>query len=220
MEGLSPNAIPVFNSIRNLEILQDYYLIGGTALSLQIHHRLSEDLDFCKWQDNPTISKLEVEWPQIESGLKKFGSVRTDILDLNQVDFFVNGVKLSFYSNGITNSRGIASDLNFDRIRLANLVSLGAMKLEVMSRRSVFRDYYDVYSLVRKGIDLKEMVQLCGSYSKHRMSIKMILSVLSDGSRFKYEDNFHLLEPKYNVRSGDIEFYLCEEIVKVFGSRE
>lgn len=55
--------------------------------------------------------------------------------------------KVSFYSNGIASARGIGSDLNFDRIRPVNLVSLGAMKLEVMSRRSAFRDYYDVYSL-------------------------------------------------------------------------
>ncbi len=220
MQGLSPHTIPVFNSIRNLDILKDYYLIGGTALSLQIQNRLSEDLDFCKWQDDPAISKPEVEWPKIESELKKIGSVRTDILDLNQVDFSLNGVKLSFYSNGIANSRGIVSELHFDRIRTANLLSLGAMKLEVMSRRSIFRDYYDVYSLLQEGLGLKEMVQLCASYSKHRMSSKMILSILSDGKRFKYEERFSLLEPKYIVRSEDIESYLCEEIVKVFGARD
>lgn len=220
MEGLSPHTIPVFNSIRNLDILQEYYLIGGTALSLQIQHRLSEDLDFCKWQDDPAISKREVDWPAIELELKKLGQVRTDIIDLNQVDFFVDGVKVSFYSNGIANSRGIVSELNFDRIRPANLLSLGAMKLEVMSRRSAFRDYYDIYSLLQEGLDLKEMVLMCGSYSKHRMSTKMILSILSDGSRFKYEENFNLLEPKYNVRSGEIESYLCGEILKKFSVRD
>ncbi len=220
MKGLSPHTIPVFNAIRNLEILKDYYLTGGTALSLQIQNRLSEDLDFCKWQDDPAISNAEVEWPSIESELRKLGIVKTEILDLRQVDFLVNGVKVSFYSNGIANSRGIASDLNFDRIRPVNLLSLGAMKLEVMSRRSAFRDYYDVYSLVRAGTDIKEMVQLCTNYSRHRMSTKMILSILSDGDRFKYDEQFILLEPKYNVRPADIESYLCGEILKQFGRRD
>ena len=56
MKGLSKHTIPVFDFIKDLDILEDYLLVGGTALSLQINHRLSEDLDFCKWQDNQSIS--------------------------------------------------------------------------------------------------------------------------------------------------------------------
>ena len=66
MKGLSKHTIPVFDFIKDLDILEDYLLIGGTALSLQINHRLSEDLDFCKWQDNQSISSKEVNWPSIE----------------------------------------------------------------------------------------------------------------------------------------------------------
>ena len=51
MKGLSEETAKVFESIKVLDILNDYLLIGGTALSMQIEHRLSEDLDFCKWQD-------------------------------------------------------------------------------------------------------------------------------------------------------------------------
>ena len=77
-------------------------------------------------------------------------------------------MKISFYSNGMANSREILSNPNFDKVRPADLLSLGAMKLEVMSRRNIFRDYYDVYSILREGITLKKIVELCGRYSKHR----------------------------------------------------
>ncbi len=40
------------------------------------------------------------------------------------------------------------------------MLSLGAMKLEVMSRRNIFRDYYDVYAILSEGISLKKMVEL------------------------------------------------------------
>ena len=76
MKGLSPDAEQVFNSIKQFEIFKEFILIGGTALSLQIHHRLSEDLDFCKWQDDPKISNKEIPWPEIEKTLKLSGPGR------------------------------------------------------------------------------------------------------------------------------------------------
>ena len=43
MKGLSTHTVPVFDFIKDLDILDNYLLIGGTALSIQINHRLSED---------------------------------------------------------------------------------------------------------------------------------------------------------------------------------
>ncbi|MDD4116365.1 MAG: nucleotidyl transferase AbiEii/AbiGii toxin family protein, partial [Massilibacteroides sp.] len=33
-----------------MDSIKPYLLVGGTALSLQIENRLSEDLDFMRWQ--------------------------------------------------------------------------------------------------------------------------------------------------------------------------
>ena len=129
----------------------------------------------------------------------------------------LNEVKLSFYSNGIANSRDIVSGMSMDKVRLANLRSLGAMKLEVMSRRYLFRDYYDVYAILKEGISIQEIVTICGRYSRHRMKSKMILAILSNGSLFRYEDGFEMLRPKYKVNSEDIEAYLRERIREAYG---
>ncbi len=217
MKGLSKHTIPVFDFIKDLDILEDYLLVEGTALSIQINHRLSEGLDFCKWRDNQSISSKEVNWPKIESALKDLGEVKTDILDLYHVDFLVNGVKISFYSNGMSNSREISSNPKFDKVRPADLLSLGAMKLEVMSRRNIFRDYYDVYAILHEGIALKKIVELCGRYSKHRLRTRMILAILADSSRFKYERAFELLEPRYSVNPKDIGEFMQERIRDEFG---
>lgn len=217
MKGLSPDAEQVFNSIKQFEIFKEFILIGGTALSLHIHHRLSEDLDFCKWQDDPKISNKEIPWPEIEQKLKLLGPVKTDILDLYQVNFFLNDVKISFYSNALASSGEVQTSIAFGQIRVADINSLGAMKLKVMSRRNLFRDYYDVYSILREGILLKDIVNRCGIYSRHRMKSKTILSILSNGSLFKYEENFDLLKPKYQVNSKDIEVYIRNEIRKEYG---
>jgi hypothetical protein len=49
------------------------------------------------------------------------------------------------------------------------------------------------------------------------MKSKTILSILSNGSLFKYEENFDLLKPKYQVNSKDIEVYIRNEIRKEYG---
>ena len=218
IKGLSPVNEQVFNSIKRFEIFKDYVLIGGTALSVQINHRLSEDLDFCKWQDDPKIRNKEIAWPEIENILKLTGPVKTDILDLYQVDFSLNNVKISFYSNALANSIDIRTGVAFEQIKVADIKSLGAMKLEVMSRRNLFRDYYDVYSILQEGILLEELVRFCGNYSRHRMKSKTILGILSNSSLFKYEENFELLEPKYQVNSKDIETYIRARILKEYSS--
>ena len=101
MKGLSKDTEKLFQNIKGLDIFKDYMLIGGTALSLQIHHRLSEDLDFCKWQDDKRLKYLEIRWYEIEKRLKQFGTLKTDILDFYQVNFCLNDVKISFYSNSL-----------------------------------------------------------------------------------------------------------------------
>jgi len=216
MKGLSPQAARVFQSIQHFELLEEYLLIGGSAIALQIQHRLSKDLDFCKWQDDPDIPKKEVQWPEIEKFLKAIGSVRTEVIDLYQVNFFLDEVKITFYSNELASSREVEISKNYGNIALASLSSLGAMKLEVMSRRHLFRDYYDVYSILREGIPLKGIVSTCGRYSRHRLKTKTILSILSDGSLFRKEESFSLLNPKYAVSSTDIQEYMRKEIMRSF----
>jgi len=217
MKGLSKDTEKVFQNIKGLDIFKDYMLIGGTALSLQIHHRLSEDLDFCKWQDDKRLKYLEIRWYEIEKKLKQFGTLKTDIRDFYQVNFCLNDVKISFYSNSLASFEGVQTSIVYEHIRLADIRSLGAMKLEVMSRRYQFRDYYDVYSILMAGISVKDIVDRCGKYSRHRMKSKMILGILSNGSLFKQEENFELLEPKYQVTSEDIEVYMREQIRKEYG---
>ncbi len=44
--------------------------------------------------------KREVDWPQIKKELESVGLVeKCDILDIDHVEFKVNGVKVSFYAN-------------------------------------------------------------------------------------------------------------------------
>ena len=95
MTGITDNIEKILPVLSEAECLKGWTLVGGTALAIQIGHRECEDLDFMKWNFKGDCS---VDWPVIRKELTAiFGSEpEMDLLGHDQVQFFVNGVKLSF----------------------------------------------------------------------------------------------------------------------------
>lgn len=79
MNGLTEKTARVFEKVSLLNCIKPYTLVGGTALSLQINHRNSEDLDFMQWK-NSKNEKKEVDWVGIQRELCNIGELtNTDI---------------------------------------------------------------------------------------------------------------------------------------------
>lgn len=207
MNGLAPHTGVIFDGVSRMECIKPYMLVGGTALSLQIGTRQSEDLDFMRWRTSKD-EKMEVAWHKIEKELETVGEIESvDILDFDHVEFRVSGVKLSFYAcpkfSPVTAPVHVQNNLY-----LADLLSIGAMKMEVMLRRSNFRDYYDIYSLLKHGVSLSDMMTLALNYSAHRMRSKNLLAILTNSTRFTRDERFEQMQPLYNVTAQDIEDYI------------
>lgn len=151
MKGLAPQTAAIFEAVSRLECLRPYFLVGGTALSLQLGTRLSEDLDFMSWRKSRN-EKREVDWPAIQ-------------------------------------------------------------KMEVLLRRSRFRDYYDFYSLLQHGIELGPMIDLALKYSGHRLKRKNLIAMLTNGTRFALSGDFANLQPIYEVTPQDIEMTLRSRLL-------
>lgn len=207
MIALAPHTHKLFDKVASLECIKPYFLVGGTALALQLNTRQSEDLDFMNWK-MPRKKKQEVDWTVIEKELKTIGTIEArDIWDFNHVEFVVSGVKISFYTS--RKSSPVTAPVYLkDNLKLANVEAIGAMKMEVMLRRSNFRDYYDIYSILQHGINFKKLVDSSLSYSGHVLTTKNLLAILTDSSRFQIDSGFEQLNPKYKVTPADIEAYL------------
>lgn len=52
MIALAPHTSLLFEKVTQLECIKPFLLVGGTALSLQLETRQSEDLDFMRWRTN------------------------------------------------------------------------------------------------------------------------------------------------------------------------
>ena len=215
MKGLAPQTSELFEKISRLECIKPFVLVGGTALSLQLNLRQSEDLDFMRWKQSPK-DKLEVGISGIKRELESIGRIESmEIGDFNFVEFVVEDVKLSFYATprkAIPSMQVIPFKNN---LQLADIKSIGAMKMEAMLRRSKFRDYYDIYSILKQGVDFEEMIEMALEHSGHLLKRKNLLAILTNGERFKKDKSFLALNPVYDISPIDIQEYIKEKLLEL-----
>lgn len=219
-KSLAPHTGKIFETISSLECIKSYTLVGGTALSLQIEKRQSEDLDFMKWQQKKG-DKCEVNWPEIKSELEKAGEIRDyEVGGFDFVSFNFEGVKLSFYAlprKAIPSMRRLQYQNN---LFVADMESIGAMKMETMLRRSKFRDYYDIYSILLEGGDIEKMIAAALEHSEHKLRKRGLLSILTNGKLFVKEKGFEELLPVYDVSPIDIQEYIKKKLLEVKSSEQ
>lgn len=213
--SLAPHTSKLFDDVCKLDCIQTYCLVGGTALALQLQNRLSEDLDFMSWIAYKG-QKQEVDWVKIEKELSSIGTIDSrDIWDFDHVEFVVSGVKISFYAS--PKYSPVKSAIAYrDNLLLADIMAIAAMKMEVMMRRSNFRDYYDIYSILKNGYDFKEMIKNATFYSGHLLSTKNLLAMLLDSKRFRIDSSFELMQPVFKVAPQDIEEFFKQQIKMFF----
>jgi|GEM_PF-336060 len=215
IKGLTQKTENVFLAISELDFIKDYILVGGTALSLQLQKRLSVDLDFMRWKRKKD-ERTELPWSVIEHHLISLGlgKVKTDVLDFNQVLFEVADVKLSFYFRDSYAPEGIKEIPFIGKIRVADIFSIGVMKIDTMLRRSTFRDYYDLYSILKNGEDLGQLIDKASKYSGRMTRTRTIISMICNGDRFYVDEKFETLNPAYDITKEEIEDFIKKEIEK------
>jgi len=86
-QTLYPKTREVLEKIKGLPILENFYLAGGTALSLQLGHRKSVDLDFF----TPNFPKRDI----LISSLKQFEPTIAQEAE-GTLDLLISNVKVSF----------------------------------------------------------------------------------------------------------------------------
>lgn len=210
-QGLTTNIEAIIEQVAQLECIKPYILCGGTALAIQIDHRKSEDLDFMMWRISKT-EKPEVNWNAIERELKeKIGEIENfNMLGFDQVEFVVKGVKFSFFVSD--NLSPVTAPTEYlGNIRLADIESIMAMKMEVMLRRMKFRDYYDIYCMLQEGYSIHNGIEKALNLSRHRLSSKNIIAMLL-GGQFVPDNNFATLEPKYDITKEQIREYIMQKL--------
>lgn len=141
-------------------LLRDFYLAGGTALALQVRHRVSEDLDFFSMRP-----LLRLSAGRVRDGLGVFGEeARRVAARPRQEDWLVRGVRVTFVAYGFPPVYPLVDARRFDPslagLKVASPQEIAVMKAFALGRRARVRDYYDLYVLFGRGLaDLGETVR-------------------------------------------------------------
>ncbi|MEW6523695.1 MAG: nucleotidyl transferase AbiEii/AbiGii toxin family protein [Bacillota bacterium] len=151
---LGPEARAVCQELPKLQLLQDFYLAGGTGLALQIGHRHSVDLDF--FLANPSGElPSRVIMQRIQ---RAFGQARARlaIRDAGQLSWMLDGVLVTFaaYPFALLHPLVPGSELSpvLGGFSLASPMEIALMKAYALGRRATFRDYIDLYYVLKLGI--------------------------------------------------------------------
>ena len=207
-QSLAPQTGKLIDAVSRLECIKPFVLVGGTALSIQLKTRQSEDLDFMRWKQGKDDT-LDIGWPSIQHELETIGDVQdVQISGFDQVLFVLDGVKISFYAAPRKRIPTMREIPYLNNIRLADVESIGVMKMEALMRRSKFRDYYDIYSILRHGADIQKLIPMALEHSGYKLKTKGLLAMLSNGELFRKDESFQQLQPIYDVNSKDIEEYI------------
>jgi len=151
----------------DIEYMKKWTLVGGTALSVHLQHRLSEDLDF--FIEKSTLDQERTSIERMISHLDEQGynCVQTHNNSEN-LDYEIEGVKVTFFASGVKNLK--SNCLSFKNIDVASMETIIAMKIEAIVRyRTKTRDFYDIYTIANdKGISLFVMLDVYnkGSHKK------------------------------------------------------
>ncbi len=172
--------------INECNFIEKYVLVGGSALALYVCHRKSEDLDFFTYDDS--FDKKEI-FDYIQSFENKEMLHQSD----EQIDVLLDGVKVTFFNAQWKFLR----PKKVEKFNLASLESISAMKVNVMFLRAKYRDYYDLYFLVKEGMSLKEIFE----HSKdivEGINFKLFAIALLYIDDIE-DDNIEYLEPKETI---------------------
>ena len=132
------------------QFAKEYYLVGGTAIALYLGHRRSLDFDLF------TLRPLKRK--RIRRMLEASHFPLSDVIyeAADQFHILVNGVKMTFFQYPYE----IEHLTDFEQIiSLPVLLDLAAMKAYALGGRAKWKDYVDLYFLLKDHFRFQEIAQ-------------------------------------------------------------
>jgi len=148
----------------DIDYMSNWTLVGGTALSIHLQHRLSEDLDF--FIEKSTLDQERTHIEKMISNLENQGydCVMTHNNSEN-LDYEIEGVKVTFFSSGIKNLKSNCD--SYKNINVASIATIIVMKMEaIINYRTKTRDFYDIYTIgEQEDISIFTMLDMYNNYT-------------------------------------------------------
>jgi hypothetical protein len=145
---VKPATFKLIQQLQALPELREFYLVGGTALALQLGHRNSIDIDLFTKNDFTPESLLKF----LESAF----SIQPSFATKNTLLSIINSIKVDFICHAYPL---VLPPITEEGITFLSLQDIAAMKLNAISNSGKrLKDFIDVYFLLEH-FSLKEMIE-------------------------------------------------------------
>ena len=145
---VKPATFKLIQQLQALPELREFYLVGGTALALQLGHRNSIDIDLFTKNDFTPESLLKFLEPAF--------SIQPSFATKNTLLSIINSIKVDFICHAYPL---VLPPITEEGIIFLSLQDVAAMKLNAISNSGKrLKDFIDVYFLLEH-FSLHEMIE-------------------------------------------------------------
>ncbi len=184
------------------DLLENFYLAGGTGVALQLKHRVSLDLDFFTEKDIDTKTLIQK--------IKTRGKFSIERETENTLIGIFNGIRVSFLKYDYP----LLFDLKqIKGIKIADLRDIGCMKIDAVSSLGTKRDFVDLFFICREAISLKNLLSLFKK--KYKSANYNMLHILKSFAYFENAENNPMPRMILTTFWQEVKSFFKEEIRKI-----
>jgi len=188
--------LPFLKTFRN-----KFYLAGGTALALQLGHRRSIDFDL--------LTPFDLKTQDIRNRLGRKQKIEAVLVDeAGEFTAVIQNVKVTFLKYPFE----VSTKVDFNGvIKMLDILVLGAMKAYFLGRRAKWKDYVDLYFIIKK-FSFKELVNKAKKIFTGEFNEKLFREQLAYFEDIDYSEKINFMKgfetSDENIKRELIEFSL------------
>lgn len=162
---VEPHTLGLLKRLMSKPYLDQFFLVGGTALALQMGHRVSVDLDLF------TIADFNQE--DLLASLRHDFEVIVEVTSPSIFIVRIEEVKVDFVR---FRYKILYPMMTIESVRMLELRDVAPMKMDAVTKRGSKKDFYDIYFLLQQ-MALEEILKLYQQKFDHQTLFHVIKSL-------------------------------------------
>lgn len=184
---------------------KEFYMVGGTAIALHIGHRLSIDFDLFK---NGIIKPKNI----IDKFKKNKEALLVTLNREGQLNLVCRDVKFTFFNFEYDVPHPILIEKS---ITIPALPDLAAMKAFAMGRRSKWKDYVDLYFIIKEHYNVSEISARARELFGELFSEKLFRGQLNYFEGINFDEPVEFM-PGFEVSEKEVKEFLIDAALTGF----
>jgi hypothetical protein len=182
--------------------IREFYLVGGTAIGLHLGHRRSIDFDLFKakpLQPKSIISKISsYNFPY---------KITRRVTE--QMNVTIHEVKFTFYQYPFKIEAKVKLE---EFLRMPELIDLAAMKAYALGRRSKWKDYVDLYYILKDHFSIEQISVRANNIFGELFSEKLFRAQVSYFNDIDFSEQVDFVTPA--VAESTIKEFLIKKAIE------